>query len=92
LEAAEPRYVLQSPGLVENRVGLYVPLLEFNPYPQARGLYDRANASARIAMTGQRGASTYQTSRWKRERNVIIDEAPMLTEEMLAALIQVLLF
>jgi hypothetical protein len=43
-------------------------------------------------MTGQRGASTYQTSRWKRERNVIIDEAPMLTEEMLAALIQVLLF
>jgi hypothetical protein len=30
LEAAEPRYVLQSPGLVENCVGLYVPLLEFN--------------------------------------------------------------
>ena len=28
--AAEPRYVLQSPGLVENCVGLYVPLLEFN--------------------------------------------------------------
>jgi hypothetical protein len=25
-----PRYVLQSPGLVENCVGLYVPLLEFN--------------------------------------------------------------
>jgi hypothetical protein len=30
LGAAEPRYVLQSPGLVENCVGLYVPLLEFN--------------------------------------------------------------
>jgi Tn3 transposase DDE domain len=28
--AAEPGYVLQSPGLVENCVGLYVPLLEFN--------------------------------------------------------------
>ena len=28
--AAEPRYVLRSPGLVENCVGLYVPLLEFN--------------------------------------------------------------
>src|SRR5271165_3653865 len=28
--AAEPRYVLQSPGLVENCVGLYVPLLQFN--------------------------------------------------------------
>jgi hypothetical protein len=28
--AAEPRYVLQSPGLLENCVGLYVPLLEFN--------------------------------------------------------------
>ena len=28
--AAEPRYVHQSPGLVENCVGLYVPLLEFN--------------------------------------------------------------
>jgi hypothetical protein len=28
--AEEPRYVLHSPGLVENRVGLYVPLLEFN--------------------------------------------------------------
>jgi hypothetical protein len=28
LGAAEPRYVLQSPGLVENCVGLYVPLLE----------------------------------------------------------------
>jgi chromate transporter len=30
LGAAEPRYVLQSPGLVENCVRLYVPLLEFN--------------------------------------------------------------
>src|SRR5262249_32762061 len=30
LGAAEPRYVLQSPGLVENCVGLYVLLLEFN--------------------------------------------------------------
>jgi TnpA family transposase len=30
LGAAEPRYVLQSPELVENCVGLYVPLLEFN--------------------------------------------------------------
>ena len=30
LGVAEPRYVLQSPGLVENCVGLYVPLLEFN--------------------------------------------------------------
>ena len=30
LGAAEPRYVLQLPGLVENCVGLYVPLLEFN--------------------------------------------------------------
>jgi hypothetical protein len=30
LRAAEPRYVLQSPKLVENCVGLYVPLLEFN--------------------------------------------------------------
>ena len=34
--AAEPRYVLQSPGLVENCVGLYVPLLEFNQQ-RARG-------------------------------------------------------
>jgi Phage integrase family len=33
LGAAEPRYVLQSPGLVENCVGLYVPLLEFNLLP-----------------------------------------------------------
>src|SRR5271165_7122912 len=30
LGAAEPRYVLQSPGLVENCVGLYEPLSEFN--------------------------------------------------------------
>ena len=30
MRAAEPRYVLQSPELVENCVGLYVPLLEFN--------------------------------------------------------------
>jgi hypothetical protein len=30
LGAAEPRYVLQLPGLVENCVGLYVPSLEFN--------------------------------------------------------------
>jgi hypothetical protein len=30
--AAEPRYVLQSPELVENCVGLYVPLLEFNQW------------------------------------------------------------
>jgi hypothetical protein len=27
---AEPSYMLQSPTLVENCVGLYVPLLEFN--------------------------------------------------------------
>jgi hypothetical protein len=33
LGAAEPRYVLQSPGLVENCVRLYVPLLEFNHDP-----------------------------------------------------------
>ena len=32
LGAGKPRYVLQSPGLVENCVGLYVPLLEFNHY------------------------------------------------------------
>jgi hypothetical protein len=32
LGPAELRYVLQSPGLVENCVGLYVPLLEFNHY------------------------------------------------------------
>jgi hypothetical protein len=31
LGAAEPRYVLRSPGLVEKCGGLYVPLLEFNP-------------------------------------------------------------
>ena len=30
MRAAEPRYVLQSPELVGNCVGLYVPLLEFN--------------------------------------------------------------
>src|SRR5208282_4833111 len=30
LGAAAPSYVLQSPGFVENCVGLYVPLLEFN--------------------------------------------------------------
>jgi hypothetical protein len=30
--SSEPRYVLQSPGLVENCVRLYVPLLEFNPF------------------------------------------------------------
>ena len=30
LGAAEPRYVLHSPGLVENCMRLYVPLLEFN--------------------------------------------------------------
>ena len=30
MRAAEPRYVLQSPGLVENCVRLYVLLLEFN--------------------------------------------------------------
>jgi hypothetical protein len=35
LGAAEPRYVLQSPGLVENCLGLYVPLLEFNLSPQS---------------------------------------------------------
>ena len=28
--AAEPRYVLHSPGLVEKCMRLYVPLLEFN--------------------------------------------------------------
>jgi DNA repair protein RadC len=32
LGAAEPRYALQSPELVENCVGLYVPLLEFNHF------------------------------------------------------------
>jgi hypothetical protein len=30
LGPAAPPYVLQSPGIVENCVGLYVPLLEFN--------------------------------------------------------------
>jgi hypothetical protein len=35
LGVAEPRYVLQSPGLVENCVRLYVPLLEFNQYDNA---------------------------------------------------------
>jgi hypothetical protein len=38
LGAAEPRYVLQSPGLVESCVGLYVPLLEFNQIEKQLGI------------------------------------------------------
>ena len=41
LGAAEPRYVLQSPGLVENCVRLYVPLLEFN-HPTASQANERS--------------------------------------------------
>ena len=41
MRAAEPRYVLQSPGLVENCVGLYVPLLEFNQMAKVMSDFDQ---------------------------------------------------
>jgi hypothetical protein len=52
LGAAEPRYVLQSPGLVENCVGLCVPLLEFNrssevTYTTSAGLLVKVNGICR---------------------------------------------
>ena len=35
-DSVKPRYVLQSPGLVENCMRLYVPLLEFNQFSAKR--------------------------------------------------------
>jgi hypothetical protein len=67
LGAAEPRYVLQSPGLVENCLGLYVPLLEFNQnyfawflgryfaLPYGRSLTDQ---TVKIAVLGPIGTNT----------------------------------
>ena len=50
--AAELRDVLQSQGLVENCVGLYVPLLEFNP----SGKLERCPQCLALGLFQHRGA------------------------------------
>jgi hypothetical protein len=65
LGAAEPHYVLQSPGLVENCVGLYVPLLEFNQDLEVALDLEENNQEQRKLLKAVREFWTYITANRK---------------------------